>query len=221
MKKIVVFIVLIATVCVTSLNVFAVNTKEGYYYFPPLITYGDVGYDVVIDYDGLDFIIAGSDQPTGTNDRYSRIRITITYSARDYVGRMYYYNYTRQEYIEVNNSVDGWLGSYGLIYVYGTVSVQASVDFLNDNAKYYAQLPSDPDYFIAYNDGYIDGYDVGSSQTFGDNMLGETLAAPFNALNSFVLYESTNGFQVTLGGVVGAVIALTLFLAFLKIFAGG
>lgn len=72
-----------------------------------------------------------------------------------------------------------------------------------------------------YNQGVADGRTMTDSQNLGSNLLGDTLNAPMKALNDFVIYESTNGFEVTLGLVVGGAISLTLFIAFLKIFAGG
>lgn len=72
-----------------------------------------------------------------------------------------------------------------------------------------------------YNAGVADGRTMTDSQNLGSNLLGDTLNAPMKALNDFVIYESTNGFEVTLGLVVGGAISLTLFIAFLKIFAGG
>lgn len=76
-------------------------------------------------------------------------------------------------------------------------------------------------YELAYTDGYLAGVGdfTGDADVFGDNILGRTLSAPMRALNSFVLYESASGFQVTLGGVLGTCICVSLFLAFIKIFA--
>lgn len=94
-------------------------------------------------------------------------------------------------------------------------------------------------YSVGYDTGYDAGYssaeladpdfDAGYQQavedlgdgTFGQNLLGATLGAPMKALNEFVLYESAGGDRLTLGLVVGGVICLSLFIAFLKIFAGG
>lgn len=76
-----------------------------------------------------------------------------------------------------------------------------------------------------YQDGYDTGYYQGrnstDSENLGHNLLGDTLSAPMKALNQFTLYESSSGFTVTLGLVVGGAISLMLFIAFLKIFAGG
>lgn len=77
----------------------------------------------------------------------------------------------------------------------------------------------------AHQQGYNEGYSAGrlstDSENLGQNLLGDTLSAPMDALNSFTLYKSSSGFEVTLGLVVGGAISLTLFIAFLKIFAGG
>lgn len=72
-----------------------------------------------------------------------------------------------------------------------------------------------------YNEGYAAGRNSTDSENLGQNLLGDTLSAPMDALNDFTLYESSSGFEVTLGLVLGGVISLTLFIAFLKIFAGG
>lgn len=72
-----------------------------------------------------------------------------------------------------------------------------------------------------YNEGYSAGRLSTDSENLGQNLLGDTLSAPMDALNSFTLYKSSSGFEVTLGLVVGGAISLTLFIAFLKIFAGG
>ena len=76
-------------------------------------------------------------------------------------------------------------------------------------------------YDQGYSEGFANGEAASDSESFGENLLGDTLSAPIRALNNFTLYTSASGFNVTLGGVVGAAISLTLFIAFLKIFAGG
>lgn len=76
----------------------------------------------------------------------------------------------------------------------------------------------------AFNMGYRQGLEESDSGKLGYNLLGITFSAPINALNQFVLFETHIGdtpIPVTLGGVVGALIAFSLFIAFLKIFAGG
>ena len=76
-------------------------------------------------------------------------------------------------------------------------------------------------YAYGYRDGYLEGINVDASENFGQNLIGDTLAAPFQALNSFVLFTSPSGVDVSLGFIFGGVIALLLFIAFLKMFAGG
>lgn len=79
-------------------------------------------------------------------------------------------------------------------------------------------------YDLGYYEGYDEGYDAGvtasQSEIFGKNLLGQTLNAPLDALNHFTLFE-VGGQPVTLGYVVGALIALFVLIAFLKMFAGG
>lgn len=99
------------------------------------------------------------------------------------------------------------------------------------------EVGNEAGYDEGYNVGYTEGagateseaYDAGynyamqsiSSGQFGQNLLGETLSAPIKALNQFTLVTTPSGFNITLGLVVGCAIALTLFIAFLKLFAGG
>ena len=63
------------------------------------------------------------------------------------------------------------------------------------------------------------------SANLGQNLIGDTLSAPMDGLNDFVLYDSDgpdgDAKPITLGLIVGGAIALTLFMAFLKLFAGG
>lgn len=73
----------------------------------------------------------------------------------------------------------------------------------------------------AYNEGYFNGQQDIDSGTWGENLLGQTLSAPIRAMNQFTLVTTPSGFNITLGLVVGCAIALTLFIAFLKLFAGG
>lgn len=76
-----------------------------------------------------------------------------------------------------------------------------------------------------YNAGYAAGRVSSDSANLGHNLIGDTLSAPMDGLNDFVLYDSDGpdgeAKPITLGLVVGGAIALTLFMAFLKLFAGG
>lgn len=72
-----------------------------------------------------------------------------------------------------------------------------------------------------YDEGFADGLNSTSSSSLGQNLIGDTLSAPIRALNSFTLFTSPSGVDVSLGMVFGSLIALVLFIAFLKMFAGG
>lgn len=72
-----------------------------------------------------------------------------------------------------------------------------------------------------YNDGYNRGYNKASSEVFGETLLGDTFNMPLNALNNWVLFETSTGLEVTMGGLFTAVIALAVLIIFLKMFAGG
>ncbi len=76
-----------------------------------------------------------------------------------------------------------------------------------------------------YNEGYdaglADGLNSSESSSLGANLLGSTLAAPMTALNQFVLITLPNGNTISLGMILGSMIALIVLLAFLKLFAGG
>lgn len=151
--------------------------------------------------------------------------------------------------LSVYNSSSGWVDQEYRLLDFGSGSSVGSLRLYNwilnnsedvtDTADYERGLLAgygegyssgydvgyDQGYSEAYDDGYSVGYEDGaasnSSENFGKNLLGDTLSAPMDALNQFTLYESSSGFKVTLGLVVGGAISLTLFIAFLKIFAGG
>lgn len=72
-----------------------------------------------------------------------------------------------------------------------------------------------------YKKGFNDATRTMSDQTFGENFLGNLFSAPLRALNSFTLITTPNGVDITLGGILAACIALTVFIAFLKLYAGG
>ena len=105
----------------------------------------------------------------------------------------------------------GWDDGYSVGYIEGK--------FAGEKSGY------DSGYVSGYNTGYTDGIEIGRQATdsanFGQNLIGDTLNAPIRALNSFTLFTAPNGTTVTLGMVVGAMIALTLFIVFIRMFAGG
>lgn len=68
----------------------------------------------------------------------------------------------------------------------------------------------------AKQEGIEEGRNFTGSQNLGANLLGDTISAPFEALDNFVIYG-----HITLLDVLGACISLSLLIAFLKMFAGG
>lgn len=99
-------------------------------------------------------------------------------------------------------------------------------------------------YQTGWGDGYNDGYTKGVKDTeadeegqykkgyyaavseidsgkFGENFLGNMFSAPIRALEEFTLAKLPDGTNITILGVLSAFVALTLFIAFLKKFAGG
>ena len=73
---------------------------------------------------------------------------------------------------------------------------------------------------LEYIDGYKDAVKEIKDGDFGRNLLGGLFEAPLKALNSFTLIETPDGVHITLGGLLSAVVALTVLLAFIKIFGG-
>ena len=76
-------------------------------------------------------------------------------------------------------------------------------------------------YDIGYNVGFVRGRNEGQSEDFGFNFLGDTLSAPIRALDNLVLFESNSGFRITVWGVFSTVVGISLFIWFMKMFAGG
>lgn len=98
-------------------------------------------------------------------------------------------------------------------------------------------------YDEGYDDGYDQGYDEGlgdntayqsgydaavrdiDSGEFGRNFIGNVLKAPFDALNTFTLVQWTTAegttITISLAAIISAAIGVSLFIWFLKVFAGG
>lgn len=113
---------------------------------------------------------------------------------------LYYYTW---------NILLGDFFTYDSVYNQGFV---AGVESSEARDKYYSE---------GYDVGLQDGLQSSASSSLGSNLLGDTLSAPMRALNSFVLYTTPSGVSISLGLVLGSAISLTLFIAFLKLFAGG
>lgn len=94
--------------------------------------------------------------------------------------------------------------------------IEAEKEKAYKNGYEQGQLNSDN-----YKKGFNDATRTMSDQTFGENFLGNLFSAPLRALNSFTLITTPNGVDITLGGILAACIALIVFVAFLKLYAGG
>lgn len=111
--------------------------------------------------------------------------------------------YTRRLYLYEYNTESAWREGFDAGYDAGLASGKQT------------------GYNEGYDDGLADGLNSSESASLGSNLLGQTLAAPMNALNQFVLITLPNGANITLGMILGSMIALIVLLAFLKLFAGG
>lgn len=83
----------------------------------------------------------------------------------------------------------------------------------------------DGDYYVGYDDGFQIGYNEAVRQIdsgeYGDMLLGNTFAAPIKALDQVVIAKLPDGTEITILGVLSAAVSLSLFMIFLKKFAGG
>ena len=109
----------------------------------------------------------------------------------------------------INNSTSVDDSSYQSGYLAG---LEVGLNSSDKRDQYYQE---------GYDEGFEDGLNSTSSSAFGQNLIGDTLSAPIRALNSFVLFTSPSGVNVSFGMIFGSLIALILFIAFLKMFAGG
>lgn len=93
---------------------------------------------------------------------------------------------------------------------YSTFAMFCNANFISDSEKL--------SWGIAQHQS---GQNLGQSQQLGDNILGQFLQAPIDILDSIVIYTTPNGTAITLMGVFGALLTLSLVIIFLKLFAGG
>lgn len=246
-KKILAVILLIITISTLivpmfSLNTFAVEYEDylGYWIFNESISFPSSDVDTVIS--GIEFV--------NKNGEYDQVVSKITISAGDGNRSMTFtYGTAGNSYIAYGELRNVWYSSRVINVVtcdselavfldnYATRYDTSNSDDYNKgfNAGFNSGYNQgylegkDDGYTIGFGAGRIDGYDQGyedgvsstSTQIFGKNLLGDTLKAPIEGLKQFVLYESQNGFKVTLGNVVGMCISFSLLGAFLKFFAGG
>ena len=80
-------------------------------------------------------------------------------------------------------------------------------------------------YADAYNDGYYDAVSEVKSGDFGRNFLSGVFTAPLKALENFTLVswrtQSGTTISISLITILSAIVGLSLFIWFLKMFAGG
>lgn len=80
-------------------------------------------------------------------------------------------------------------------------------------------------YSAGYNDGYRDGEGMNASANLGKNLLGDTFSAPLKALEEFnlVSWTTANGtvVEISIMSILSAFVGVSLFIWFLKLFAGG
>lgn len=95
----------------------------------------------------------------------------------------------------------------------------------NSYDKGFADGIGSGDFEEAFQQGYDKAVSEIDSGDFGRNFLGGMFAAPFEALNNFTIvsWVDSDGTTttITLGLVLSAIIGVSLFIWFLKLFAGG
>lgn len=243
-----VFLVLLTINVLPFINCFAADYDSylGYWQLNetitlPASTTDEVisGFQFVFNPQGIgDYVVNTITITAGDGNR------TIHYSNSNYAndGGFNWYGQLRNTWyasrvinvVTVNGALASFLDSYAT-----KLSSNYSPDFNSGYDEGYTfgyNVGYEEAYNFAYNEGlregaqagYTSGFEAGqnasASESLGQNLLGSTLAAPMNALNGFVLFEfeGINGPQdITLGEVVGGCVALVVFIAFLKIFAGG
>ena len=173
------------------------------------------------------------------NDRvnYQNIKVVVSNVNNDVWHRrvqVYYKEFSTKNYVIAYDSEqfysleEGLIGSTGGWYpdkqmiIITSIYVDPVTTFLNGNGQFISGYIDLGDiYQQSYSQGYSAGYNTGYEEGFSQDILGNTLSAPFRSLNSVVLWVSPSGFTITLFGVFGAVVSLLIFIAFLKMFAGG
>lgn len=193
------------------------------------------GIEVVNNYNGIDMLITKIIIPAGEGNR-ALIYYVGTAQESNYMAygqlRNVWYTSRTINVLSCNQSLANFLDSYAVKlnannsdeYNQGyEAGYNAGYNYGYSQGQIFGNASGYQDgYDTGYNQGYDEGVSSTGSQQLGKNLLVDTLTAPMNALNEFVLYESSDGlFEISLGDIVGGVIAFSLFIAFLKLFAGG
>lgn len=146
---------------------------------------------------------------------------TQVYSSNSFSDPYVLFGVTKLEFLPVSHSYDAnQTYSYVFNIVLGSYVNQSDVFQEGYLAGVNSSDAKDKWYQEGYDQGLQDGFSASDSSMLGQNLIGDTLSAPLRALNSFTLFKSPSGVEVSLGMIFGSMIALVLFIAFLKMFGG-
>lgn len=157
-----------------------------------------------------------------TNELYSAIR--WDYISTNQV-QLYYIKSSDNSAVLVYGDFlginDNWIDDYyRYIEVMADLTNPLLYNWVISNSRF-IESAYDVGFGDGYDVGHIDGYNAGVSSGIGENLLGSSLLAPVNALNSLVIYTAPSGFSITVWGVFSTLIGVGLFIWFIKLFAGG
>lgn len=183
------------------------------------------------DYNGHSTrVLAG--QYYGQTVNYFRLYLSTNYSSVYFNGNVYNSNTDTSSVFLVNvTSIDirpvsssytqntyntFWfniiLGDYPNIEEIFNDGFNAGVNSNNAKDKWYQE---------GFDEGFIEGQTATEGEALAQNLLGDTLSMPFRALDNVVLFETSTGVPITLLTVFKSVLAISLLIVFLKLFAGG
>ena len=176
-----------------------------------------LSYNERVNYQNIKVVVSNVD-----NDVWHR-RVQVYY--KQFSNKEYVIAYDSEQFYSLEEGLigakGGWYPDMQMIII-TSIYVEPVTTFLNGNGHFVSgHIDLGEVYQDAYNQGYSTGYNTGYEEGFAQDILGSTLTAPFKALNSVVLWVSPSGFTITLFGIFGAVVSLLVFIAFLKMFAGG
>jgi hypothetical protein len=150
------------------------------------------------------------------------IRDVCTYDDVVYSPRDFYYG------IQASYSVgydDGNRYGYQIGYDEGYTKGDIDGYHRGFDEGYDVGYSENPNYSDAYDDGYSDALHEIESGDFGRNFLSGVFTAPLKAMESFTLvsWQTQSGtiISINLMTILSAIVGLTLFIWFLKMFAGG
>lgn len=210
-----------------------IETAAGYWMFKERLFFNEhdlveftnliYAYVVMSDEYGATYRIPSSFTVTdssGSSTDFSGFEVYVPFDGYGYPGMTLYYYNDDGDKLEVfeywGDDAQTWYSDDYRVLYYATPPVDVVFAFLSQKAYYIGPI------FIydAYQAGYLAGVESNTSSEFVKDILGETLSAPVRGLDSIILYQSGT-VTITLWNVLGSAIVLLLFVAFLKMFAGG